>query len=148
MHLVREVHVHGAAIDQELPGAWHYAPPGNGLLAAAGAECVTGHHRPARRGLGRGACRFAGLGGVLREVLGVVVDLIARAGLRRDSGLSHSVFLVLPDRLVLSSCLAGRLLSCPPGPAGAPGAAGARLLRDLRAPERDWPLRPMRMLRA
>src|SRR5262245_36786880 len=81
MHLVRAVPVQGAAVDQELPGTRHHSHPGDCLLAAAGAECMACDHRPARRGLGRGASRLAGLGGVLREVLGVVVDLIASAGL-------------------------------------------------------------------
>src|SRR5215813_5547151 len=74
MHLVREVGVQCAAVDQELPGTRHHPHPGDCLLAAAGAECVTCDHRPARRGLDRGANRLAGLGGVLRDVLGVVVD--------------------------------------------------------------------------
>src|SRR5262245_8124089 len=80
MHLVREVHVQVAAVDQELPVPRHDAHPGDGLLAAAGAEFVTRDHRPARRRLGRGASRLARLGRVLREVIGVVVDLIASAG--------------------------------------------------------------------
>src|SRR6266568_3097492 len=137
VHLVREVDVHGPAVDQPLPGPRHHPHPGDRLLAAAGAKRVPGHDRPTRRGLARGARRLTGLGGVLRHVLGGLVDLVASAGVRRDSGLSHGVFLVLPDRIVVSWCRPGRLLR---------GLARARLLGNLRDLEGDRLLRLMRVL--
>src|SRR5258706_1574438 len=99
MHLVREVDVQGAAIDQELPRARHYPHPGDGLLAAAGAACVTGHHRLARPWLGCGAPRLPGLGGGLPRVLSRLLDLVPSARLRRDTWVSNGVFPLLPDPL-------------------------------------------------
>src|SRR5580693_31224 len=98
VHLVREVHVERAAVDQPLAGPGHDADPGDGLLAAAGAVRVPGYHRASYDGPPRRV--LSGLGGVLRRRVRAV--LVGRE-VRRfrvvldggtvyvGSGLSHGV---------------------------------------------------------
>src|ERR1700722_3148172 len=95
VNLVREVVLERPAVDLELAGAGRDAHPGDGFLAAAGAERVAGDDRPARRRR-RAALRVAGagvagLGGVLRDGR----DFVRLDGLRLFGGLSHVCFLAL-----------------------------------------------------
>src|SRR5215467_1047044 len=49
VHLVREELLQRPVVDQPLPGARRDTDPRDGLLAAAGAHRLAGHHRPCRR---------------------------------------------------------------------------------------------------
>src|SRR6266699_1315322 len=102
VHLVREVHVERPAIDQPLARAREDADPGDGLLAAAGARRVTGHHRapcdgPPRSVL-RGFCRVLRRDVRAELVAGELSDfgVVLDAGGVDASGLSHGLDLVLP----------------------------------------------------
>src|SRR5262249_8801773 len=68
--LVRESLARRPGVDPPLPGPRRDTDPGDGLLAPAGAQGVTGHHRLARHGPRRGGDRgVTGLRGVLGQVV-------------------------------------------------------------------------------
>src|SRR5690349_9758680 len=99
VHLVGEVHVERTAVDQPLARARHDADPGDGLLAAAGAPRVAGHHRAPRDRARPRVLR--GFRGVLRRGLPAELvvggqlagfDVVLDAG-GCASGLRHAYFL-------------------------------------------------------
>src|SRR5690348_18504610 len=117
VHLVGEVHIERTAVDQPLARARHDADPGDGLLAAAGASRVAGHHRTPRdrarprvlRGF-RGVLRRGGLPAELvvgRELGGF--DVVLDAG-GCASGLRHACVPLLCLLLDLRDLVRLRLL--------------------------------------